>query len=301
MQQKTFFKRLGACLLISAIPVTVYMLLQFVFGIIGSFAGTLTKLLGENSLYNDFSFDIFEILSDPTVSNIIIVSVGVSAVFAIGIFAFSGKGNEYSLRSLFAGRIYISEVIIALITGVVLNIAVLAALSLTGLDSLAEDSGLDGMLRSIHPAVLFISVGLLGPAVEEILFRGFVYKTARNNFNRIFAILLSSAGFALIHGNLFQMTYAFPVGIVLGLALMFSGKLIVPVIMHVSYNCFNILLSLTVSDMTLPPAPEESSAAASWVFLSMLLLVLTLLMMLLAYIGRRTEAVKNDGFANDRT
>lgn len=62
---------------------------------------------------------------------------------------------------------------------------------------------------------MFAYVALVGPVVEELVFRGAVLHTLRERGDW-FALVVSSVLFALMHGNLPQALFALPVGLLLG-------------------------------------------------------------------------------------
>ncbi len=57
--------------------------------------------------------------------------------------------------------------------------------------------------------------GLFAPIAEELIYRGFVLRSLEQ-YGKVFAITVSAAWFGIMHGNIYQMLYAFLVGIVLG-------------------------------------------------------------------------------------
>lgn len=62
---------------------------------------------------------------------------------------------------------------------------------------------------------MFLYAGILGPISEELLFRGVVLRTVRP-WGKQTAIVVSALVFALFHGNVAQIPFAFAVGLVLG-------------------------------------------------------------------------------------
>lgn len=62
---------------------------------------------------------------------------------------------------------------------------------------------------------MLLYMSFLAPLSEEILFRGFVLRSLRP-YGKRFAIVLSALLFALFHGNLLQMPFAFLAGLILG-------------------------------------------------------------------------------------
>lgn len=62
---------------------------------------------------------------------------------------------------------------------------------------------------------IFLYACLLGPIAEEILFRGLMLRSLQP-YGKKFTILVSSLLFALFHGNMLQVPFAFLVGLVMG-------------------------------------------------------------------------------------
>ena len=62
---------------------------------------------------------------------------------------------------------------------------------------------------------MFLYMGVGAPIAEELLFRGLVLRKLEP-YGKRFAIVLSAFAFAMFHGNLVQIPYAFMVGLVLG-------------------------------------------------------------------------------------
>lgn len=88
-----------------------------------------------------------------------------------------------------------------------------------------------------------LTIGILGPALEEIMFRGLIFHQLRRNIPVILALFLQAFLFGLAHLNVVQGTYAFLTGLLLGLAVLWSGSLLLPVLMHVGMNLSGVLLS----------------------------------------------------------
>jgi len=92
---------------------------------------------------------------------------------------------------------------------------------------------------------------LLAPVAEEILFRGVLYRVARQfGFPRI-ALWSSSVLFAAIHFNV----AAFPSLLLLALLLVWlyekSGNLLAPIVAHMTFNSINFVMFFVLKDV--PP------------------------------------------------
>lgn len=81
-----------------------------------------------------------------------------------------------------------------------------------------------------------ISTGLIGPIVEELMFRGIVYNELKLKVSVMKAILLTTFFFAIFHFNILQMIYTFAVGF---LFIFFYEKykdIKAPIIFHMTLN-----------------------------------------------------------------
>ena len=86
------------------------------------------------------------------------------------------------------------------------------------------------------PMMALLAVGVIAPFAEELLFRGAIYNLLKEKINQYVALFVSSILFAVIHMNLYQGSYTFFVGLFMGLILMRTGSLWLPVIFHIAYN-----------------------------------------------------------------
>ena len=76
---------------------------------------------------------------------------------------------------------------------------------------------------------------LLAPVCEELCFRWMILRRLRP-WGDGFALCASALLFALVHGNLYQMLYAFVVGLVLGGVLLHTGSLKGCILLHAGVN-----------------------------------------------------------------
>ncbi len=88
-----------------------------------------------------------------------------------------------------------------------------------------------------------LAVSILVPIAEELLFRGIITEEIRRVAPDWVAILLGGIIFALVHGNLVQILYVLPLGLLLGAAYIWSNSIWVPILMHVVFNFFGSIVS----------------------------------------------------------
>lgn len=97
-----------------------------------------------------------------------------------------------------------------------------------------------------HPAGLvfyFITVSVLAPIFEEILFRG-VFLTHNLKFGCLFASVATGIFFGLIHQNHEQLFYAAVLGVIFAYMDIKAGSVIPSVIAHAVVNTFSFIATL---------------------------------------------------------
>lgn len=117
-----------------------------------------------------------------------------------------------------------------------------AALAIFALDICEEALNLpnlleDTFIKMASTTVGAISIGLVGPVTEELIFReGIEGYMLRNGVNKWVAILTPAIAFGLIHGNPAQIPFAAGVGIILGIIYYKTGNIVITSILHIINN-----------------------------------------------------------------
>ena len=83
---------------------------------------------------------------------------------------------------------------------------------------------------------------IVAPFFEEVLFRGIFLPTLAKHMRIGWAIALVSVLFAAIHVNVTSLLPLFIMSVAFSLAYLYSGNLLVPVLMHGLFNAFNLAL-----------------------------------------------------------
>lgn len=83
---------------------------------------------------------------------------------------------------------------------------------------------------------------LVIPIFEEMIFRGAIFGTLRKQMPWIVALIIQAIIFSLMHGNLIQSIYTFPLGIILGLIFVYAGSMFGDIIGHMTFNLFGVYL-----------------------------------------------------------
>jgi membrane protease YdiL (CAAX protease family) len=93
---------------------------------------------------------------------------------------------------------------------------------------------------------------VLAPVAEELLFRGIAFPVLARKLNSVVAMVVVSALFAAIHGEMSVMLPLFVVSLSLCAGYLATRTVLVPVIMHMLFNVTNLWLMSVLLDR---PAP----------------------------------------------
>lgn len=91
------------------------------------------------------------------------------------------------------------------------------------------------IMTQVHPAIIIIVVSIIGPLMEELLFRKIIIDRTIQ-YGEGVAILFSSIMFAVIHLNIYQLFYSFLFGACCGYVYVKTGQLKYSIMMHIMLN-----------------------------------------------------------------
>jgi membrane protease YdiL (CAAX protease family) len=103
---------------------------------------------------------------------------------------------------------------------------------------------LDGKVVSI------LSVYLISPLVEELVFRGLVQTRLRKAMSAFWAVLLSALLFSAVHlmtGSVMTVIFTFAIGLVCALAYEKTGSLLPAIVAHIVCNLCGLAPNLVTS------------------------------------------------------
>ena len=104
-------------------------------------------------------------------------------------------------------------------------------------------------MTNMNPVLMFVLVAVFPAIVEELLYRGVLYRYLRGHGVQ-FATIVSSAIFGLIHMNFLQFFFASFMGVVCCYIYEATGKLRYSMLLHLLNNSVLVLFSfLPLSDM----------------------------------------------------
>jgi membrane protease YdiL (CAAX protease family) len=130
--------------------------------------------------------------------------------------------------------------------------ALLGGFALSGITSLfmavlTSDSAFNDLMKSYNAQfasldiksnlLLYAStIWLIIPICEELVFRGFLFREIKRIVNWKYAIVIQAALFGIIHFNPIQSSYTFVIALFFGYAYQKTGKIAIPILMHILFN-----------------------------------------------------------------
>lgn len=96
--------------------------------------------------------------------------------------------------------------------------------------------------KPINFIYLVLTLGILAPISEELLFRGIIFNGLKQKGIKT-AVLISSLMFMLVHLNLHQTIYQFILGVILALAVLYTNNIFSSVLIHFINNTLVLLIN----------------------------------------------------------
>lgn len=96
--------------------------------------------------------------------------------------------------------------------------------------------------------LMAIVVALVGPILEEIVFRKVIFGAFFKRFNFIISALLSSVVFAIVHFDFTHLLIYTAIGFTFSYLYVKTGRILVPIAAHVAVNGYAILMNNLLGD-----------------------------------------------------
>ena len=255
---------------------TLFRVVFQVFGLMAFYLGlqgVLSLLVSIPVLFKNLDsvevidgFAIFDHFSDALLTSVIL-----SALIFIGVIVYYYYRKRHVVRPPYRfDRLNGYQMSISLIMGVgcvflsQLIIIISETIGVISLDNL-EDYGqlIMSMIGQSPTWLILLTIGIIAPIAEELLFRGLVFHMFNRHMNVKVALIVQGLLFGAFHMNIVQGLYASVLGIVLGMAYLLTGSLWIPIIIHIVNNSVALLL----------PEVWMSDPLILWGLMSLLLLV----------------------------
>lgn len=227
--------------------VLLFTAIQYAAAIVFTF--TLVLFAG----FGLISADAYDYLNSNIVS---LVSILAYAMTAVSVFIFYKARKKSVSENTGIKKFKASAIPFALLAGISLNYFVTFAMAVIPIPEALQEryDEIYSFLGEGNFIIEFISVAVLAPIIEELVFRGLCYRYARRSFPAFAAALISGAVFGIAHGNLISFVFTTVLGIVLAYAYEISGSIVPSMLIHIGFNAGSYILELTTAEM------EDSAA-----------------------------------------
>ncbi|MFC5713867.1 CPBP family intramembrane glutamic endopeptidase [Thalassorhabdus alkalitolerans] len=126
-------------------------------------------------------------------------------------------------------------------------IAILIETYALGIDPGSENT--QEILEIVRMMPFFaIIVALIGPILEEIVFRKVIFGALYKRMNFFFSALISALIFAVVHLDFEHLLVYMAVGFVFSYLYVKTGRIIVPILAHVAMNAYAVLMQVVLGD-----------------------------------------------------
>lgn len=272
-------------------PPFLYWLIQSIVGVAASMILLFAYVSGNGG--NVTSQEVTSYLFDHS---IMITLLG--ALFAIPVFYLLYR-NDCKRKALFFGVSYTKPsraqyavvVLLAISASGSLNffVSILTAFLPQSMQQSFAD--VDRALSTGSSFMQAVTVVLAAPVVEELIFRGLLYKRLTTFIPAGWAMLLSGLAFGIYHGNFIQGTYAFVLGVLLAYVMEKYQKILAPVLFHMAANGFAFFadewgLYSRMSDRT---------------FMNLVMLEIILAVCMMRYISQNVKVEKIEDKSTEQT
>ena len=96
--------------------------------------------------------------------------------------------------------------------------------------------------------ISIITVGIVAPIAEEVLFRGVIYNTLNRKISVRWTIIIQAIFFGIFHGNLVQGLYATLLGLIFGYVTYKTKSLWPAITMHIVNNLVATIIPFLISE-----------------------------------------------------
>lgn len=172
-------------------------------------------------------------------------------VIGYGIFKFILKGTN-SVEKKEKKKLKVSEFLLLICITIggaqIANVVTQIILTIFKLIFKVEiNNNVTDLMQQSSPILLVVFAALLGPIVEELIFRGTLLKKLRVYGDKT-AIIYTSVAFGLFHCNIAQIPFAIVCGLILGYAVVKTNNIIYSIILHIILNSMSVILVVLMSN-----------------------------------------------------
>lgn len=221
----------------------IYLFMQIIIGTIFGLVIGMLEVLHSSGL-TDVD-DLGQAVADRIISHtgtILLISASLSLLIYALIDRKKGLRQAWSMHPISFTHILLLLVLGAscgLVMGYILNFFSQMEGLKYSFETYEEMTG--DLLGESSLLLLILAIGIAAPVIEEILFRGMVFRRLRETMRLPFAFILQSLLFGLYHFNWIQSTYATVLGLLLTWIFLRYGSIFAAICVHMGINVFGVI------------------------------------------------------------
>lgn len=201
-------------------------------------------------LINVFGITNADLLNDYNVMTILAAICNYIIPFPVLLFLMKKLESEKLEKHQLNVKTFLIYICITFTLMWIGNIIGIAITSLIGTSIQVDVSNpIQELINSTDIWLNLLLISIIAPIFEEFFFRKLLIDRTIKYGAKI-SIILSAALFGLMHGNLNQFFYAFLMGGFFAYVYIRTGKLIYPIILHMTINLMGSVMSLLVLEST---------------------------------------------------
>jgi len=255
-------------------PTILYFVVTTAVTVIGALFYVAAALAATGATITDSNVIIdlvFQVMNDQLMPLMLIGQIGGLIIF---VPMWARTRRRYRLWN--GGRLDIGNILLIIVFAVASYFAISYTIGLLSLDKVFESySNVEVTLSSGTFLMQALAIGITGPILEELCFRGVTLNRLSNNKMWV-AIIIQALMFGVAHGNMLQGMYATVLGLIFGRLYVLTKTIWAPIIAHIAFNMTNVVLvEIANRSSTAAAAAEDIGAydAATYVAISILILV----------------------------
>lgn len=236
---KNFLKGTGAAI--------GYFLLYFVINILVIFIGSIFLGIKEGLKTIDdpgLSALLPQMIESAVYDNAMLFSIIAAAIclFVFWLIIISSKTSVKERLDLYP--ISFKNIWPVIILGITTNVFISNFISFLPIPEplLQEYAEATNILGDEITMVQILSVVLVAPILEEILYRGLIMKSLQRGMPVSIALFIQAVSFGLMHGQLIWVCYATFLGVLLAIIKLKYKSLYPAILLHLSFNAANYIL-----------------------------------------------------------
>lgn len=245
---KVFFAAIGYLLLTVGIQLVISIIGGIALGVY-YIAKEISKSSNGTSIMGDNINELTNLAGRLT--NVFLLVSSIVTIFTL-ILIYKIKKRNYK-RDLQLIKTNNTNIIFAIILGAscwLFNSGALSLVEEAGIFS-KQFEYMNEILAPISQGSIIISiitVGIVAPIAEELLFRGVIYNTLNRKISIKWTIIIQAIFFGVFHGNLIQGLYATLLGVIFGYVTYKTKSLWPAITMHIVNNLVATIVSYLIGD-----------------------------------------------------